>query len=72
MSTALDRAALELKPKLDKYGIEVPLGERVIVYDGLVVNVKFGTPQKDCLRKLRKLIKLAEKKEFQRTQGALL
>lgn len=69
---ALDRAALELKDKLAALDIKVPYGQRQIIYRDLVVDVQEFTPRKDCLRKLRKMIKLAEKDRFNETQTNLL
>lgn len=72
MTNALDRAYLHLKADCDKWKIQVPKGERIILYNGLAVQVPFYTPKSDCLRKLRKFIKLAEKQHFQATQVSLI
>lgn len=71
-SYALDRAAAELHDKLAALDIKVPYGKRQIIYRELVVDVREYTPRKDCLRKLRKMIKLAEKDRFNETQAKLL
>lgn len=71
-TNALDRAYLEMKPKLDELHIEVPKSERRIIFDNLIVDVRFGTPRTDCRRKLKKMIAYAEKKKMQETQETLL
>lgn len=72
MSYALDRAAEELESELKRYDIRVPKGERVILWNDVAIQVSEGTQKKDCLRKLRKLIKIEKQKEFERTQVSLL
>lgn len=72
MSTALDRTYLELKNECDRWGIQVPTGERVIVWRDLAINIEFGTSRVVCRRKLKKLIKAAEKEHFNKTQSKLL
>lgn len=59
---ALDYAREVLKADIEKYGIEVDGAERMIVWRGSAIPVKFGTPQSECLRILRSMI-VAEKKQ---------
>lgn len=72
MSNALGRAAGEFTTELARYGIQVSEAERCIVWRDLVVNVSFGTPRTGCRRKLRKMIKAAQKLEVKETQETLL
>lgn len=73
MSYALDRAAEELKSQLEKFeNISVPKGQRVIIWDNTAYPISEGTSKAICLRKLRKLIAIEKKREFERTQTSLL
>lgn len=69
---ALDRAAAELRDKLAGTGIEIPYGQRMIMYDNTVIPVDPFTTHKECMKILRKLIKTARQKQFNDTQGKLL
>ncbi len=64
---ALDHAYEVLKSDIDKYGIQVDGAERMIVWRGSVIPIKFGTTQQECLRILRQMI-TAEKKQEQLKQ----
>ena len=71
MTNALDRVAQELQTELDGLGIKVPNGERTIIWGNLTVKVPFGTPKTDCRRKLKKIIKAAERAHLEITQSVL-
>lgn len=69
---ALDRAAQELKDKMAGLKIEVPYGQRKIIYQNTVIPVDPFTTHRECMKILRKLIKTASQERFNETQGKLL
>lgn len=69
---ALDRAAQELKDKMAGLKIEVPYGQRQIIYQNTVIPVDPFTTHRECMKILRKLIKTASQVRFEETQGKLL
>ena len=68
----LDIAAAELRDKLAGTGIEIPSGQGIIIYENVVTPVDPFKSVKDCKAMLRKLIKQANQKRFNDTQGKLL
>lgn len=64
MSYALQRVAEELRAEIDELGIEVPVGQRVIVMPDRAVMVKPYSTTRECRKVLRECIKeLRVKKE---------
>lgn len=72
---ALGRAAQELIPEIERYGIEVIMSEGRISWQNRVTIVKPYTPKAICKREIRKYIKLAkqlEEAEVLKNQTSLL
>lgn len=63
MNYALGRAANELIPEIEKYGIEVRMVEGVIIWQNSVTTVKPYTPRLVCKRLIRRYIKKAKAQE---------
>lgn len=63
MNYALGRAANELIPEIEKYGIEVRMVEGVIIWQNSVTTVKPYTPRLVCKRLIRRYIKKAKELE---------
>lgn len=71
-SYTLDTAAAELRDKLAGTGIEIPKGQGIVMYDNVVTRIDPFKSVKDCKAMLRKMIKQANQKRFNDTQGKLL
>jgi len=72
---ALYYAAEQLKEDIEKYGIQVDSGERMIVWRGSAIPVVHGTTKQECLRMLRGMISAEKKLEAEKqleNQGVLL
>lgn len=63
MNYALGRAAQELIPEIEKYGIEVRMVEGVVIWQNSVTTVKPYTPKVICKRIIRGYIKKAKEIE---------
>jgi hypothetical protein len=72
MSTALSRVARELQPDLNKWAIEADGENRRIVWRDIVIDLHYGTPARDCRRKLKKIISAAEKIDRESRQSTLI
>jgi hypothetical protein len=75
VSTALGRVAAQLKPELDKYGIEVKGDARAIIYDNKVRVLDPYTDARKCEKILKEYIKHGKAKAEaiqQSKQGRLL
>ena len=74
MNYALGRAAQELIPEIEKYGIEIRMMDGVIIWKNSVTTVKPYTPKVVCKRLIRRYIKHAkelEARELQKNQSSL-
>lgn len=69
---ALQEAAQEVQPWLDRYGITVDGHERMVVWRDQVEGVPPGTTKAECLRLLRSLIAKAKQRQIDQNQAKLL
>lgn len=74
MGNALERAAREMQDELAPYSIRVSSNElpRRIIWEGLELQVQYGTTKAECKKKLRQVIRLAEQAKFVKSQERLL
>lgn len=68
--SALHEAADELAAEIQKHGIQIDAGERMIVWRDIVKGVRPYTTKQECRRILRNLIEYAKKAEAKEYKDA--